>query len=357
MAMADIQIISDTKDYRTCLRHARRLGLDGVTTIAASHALETIGVINSQLGLSGHSMETVALCSSKDALRDRLSSSPIHAIGYRKCTDIVEAREFIRENGFPVITKPTDSSGSRGIIRSDHPGQLDDNFQYSMSWSNSKTVIIEEFIQGSEYSVETLSYQGDTTILAITEKETTGFPYYTERSHRIPARLPDDITASIMDFSKDLVEHLEIENGPLHIEIILSERGPKVVEINARPGGDYIWSHLIHLSTGYDALRLIIENALGQETQIVERLRPRVASVSFFCTREEFLIEEIQIDDRIYSENLIELEFKKEAGQRVAVTRQSRDRFGHFIVVADDYQICDEQIVLIRNGVVFHRTP
>ena len=146
-----------------------------------------------------------------------------------------------------------------------------------MFQSFKKEAIIEEYIEGKEYSIESISQNGEHTILAITEKITSGSPYFVELEHHQPADLTKELKNQMEATVKKGLDALEIRNGASHSEIKINEKGIYLIEIGGRMGGDFIGSHLVQLSTGYDYLKNIINVALGIK---MEGFQPKVAHFS-----------------------------------------------------------------------------
>ena len=136
-----------------------------------------------------------------------------------------------------------------------------------------KVLIIEEFIDGREVSVETISWEGKHYVLQITDKVTTGAPYFVELEHHQPTSLSTEIKKNIHSVVLKALTALNIKYGASHSELMITDSGDiKVVEIGARMGGDFIGSNLVKLSTGYDFLAGVIKVAMGtfEEPKITE---------------------------------------------------------------------------------------
>ena len=148
------------------------------------------------------------------------------------------------------------------------PVMLDRAIARAKSISFEKKAIVEEFITGREISVESISYQGKHYILQITDKVTTGAPYFVELEHHQPSSLSALVKEQMKEIVLKALDALHIVNGASHSELKITEDNEiKVIEIGARMGGDFIGSDLVQLSTGYDFVRGVIEVALGEFTE------------------------------------------------------------------------------------------
>jgi len=166
-------------------------------------------------------------------------------------------------HAFPVIIKPRDAFSSRGVFRCSSLEEVLSYVDISRRFSTAGDILIEEFIDGREYSVEAITFRGETTIIQFTEKFITPYPRTVETGHLQPAGLTDEERESIADVVVRALKSLGIENSASHTEVMLTAEGPKVIEVGARLGGDFIASYLTRSSTGVSMDRAAIQVALG----------------------------------------------------------------------------------------------
>ena len=174
------------------------------------------------------------------------------------------------------------------------PVQLEEAIIRAQNESFEHKAIIEEFVTGREVSVESISYEGKHYILQITDKVTTGAPFFVELEHHQPSSLPEDIKSQIRNIVLHALNALHIKYGASHSELKITEDGDiRVIEIGARMGGDFIGSDLVKLSTGYDFLEGVIKVALGdfEEPKITEH---KCSGVYFLCKETEELLPIIE---------------------------------------------------------------
>ncbi|MDZ7543153.1 ATP-grasp domain-containing protein, partial [Clostridium perfringens] len=152
----------------------------------------------------------------------------------------------------PLIVKPTDRSGSRGVNKINNINELKEAINKAKNESFCKEVIVEEFIDGKEYSMEFFSDNGKHSFLAITEKFTTGAPNFIERAHLQPGRIKEETLLKAIEVAINGLNALEICDGASHVEIKVDRDAIFIIEIGARMGGDFIGSELVRLSTGID---------------------------------------------------------------------------------------------------------
>ena len=233
-----------------------------------------------------------------------------------------------------MIVKPTDRSGSRGVEKVLDPVQLEQAINRSRKESFEHKAIIEEFVTGREISVESISFEGKHHILQITDKVTTGAPFFVELEHHQPSSLPDDIKSQVKQIVLHALDTLHIQYGASHSELKITENGDIcVIEIGARMGGDFIGSDLVRLSTGYDFLRGVIEVALGNfhEPQITEHSYSGV----YFLSEETKHLETIIKNWKNYPE-IVEAEITDENLKKIEC---SGDRSGYLIYQSNTCKI------------------
>lgn len=240
----------------------QEVGVDGITTIASDTAVLTVNYVASHMGLRSNPDEYSEVTTNKYLMRQCFMDNDVPSPKFTLVDD--DNKYKITSFKFPLIVKPTDRSGSRGVEKVLDPVLLDEAILRARNESFEHKAIIEEFVTGREISVESISYEGDHTILQITDKVTTGAPFFVELEHHQPSSLSEDIKTRVKEIVSHALDSLHIKYGASHSELKITEDGDiRVIEIGARMGGDFIGSDLVRLSTGYDFLRGVIEVALG----------------------------------------------------------------------------------------------
>lgn len=238
------------------------VGIDGIVSIASDIAMPTVNFVAEKMGLVGNTMEATEISTNKYKMRQALFENGINCPEFQ----LVDTSSYMIKDSmkFPVIVKPVDRSGSRGVSKIDNEADLDEAIKKAKSISLSSQVIVEEFIEGREFSVEMISFEGKHFPLVITDKVTTGAPYFVEIEHHQPAGLSEDEREEMYALVIRALDALKIRNGASHSELLLDSSGMMhIVEVAGRMGGDLIGSDLVYLSTGFDFLRAVIEVALG----------------------------------------------------------------------------------------------
>lgn len=314
-------------EKETILKECTKIKPDGVISIASDLASITVNYIAEKMGLTGNGIKSSQVATDKYLMRKAFMEKGDPSPQFYR-SDKLNA-EIISKLQFPVIVKPVDRSGSRGITKIKKREQLDDAIKIAEKLSFSHKAIIEEFIEGDEYSVEFISYRGQHTFLALTKKYTTGAPHYIETGHLEPAPVEPILLKKIKTTVIHALDTLGIKNGASHSEIKIDDNGEiKIIEIGGRMGGDCIGSDLVKLSTGYDFVDMVIDVACGKKPVFQKVCDPATAEVHFiFCEEDMKRLENLQKNspDCIYRISKIE-PFQ----ERKVV--DSSTRYGYYIV-------------------------
>lgn len=278
-----ISIIEKEEIFAKC----KEIDIDGITTIASDVAVLTVNYVASRLGLLSNPDEYSEITTNKYLMRECFAKNGVPSPRYT----IANKNDDYNIEGFkyPLIVKPTDRSGSRGVEKVLDPLQLERAINRAKNEAFSGEAIIEEYVTGREISVESISFEGKHYILQITDKVTTGAPYFVELEHHQPSSLPNDIQEKVKNIVLNALNALHIQYGASHSELkITDENEIKVIEIGARMGGDFIGSTLVKLSTGYDFLEGVINVAMGKfdEPHITKN---NCSGVYFLCKETEHL--------------------------------------------------------------------
>lgn len=325
---ADVFYPISITDKDAILAACQKEEIDGVTSIASDVAVPTIAYIAAHMGLIGNSIESAAKSTNKYLMRQALLRGGVLCPKFvivDEDTDLSSATKDLR---YPLIVKPTDRSGSIGVTELFSAADLESATCVAIADSFCRKAVIEECITDMhEVSVEGISWKGKYNFLQITDKVTTGAPHYVELGHHQPARLTDDVRAKIVVEVEKCIESLEIKYGASHTELMITKDGRVyVTEVGARMGGDFIGSHLVKLSTGYDFLGGVIKCALGDFDGVSAEGHLSCSGVWFYAPQTRWVKDRIlgaALDSRI-----VESELQRD--ELVALTR-SADRSGYFI--------------------------
>lgn len=332
------EIIS-TIDIPAIINAARRHKIDGIMTLATDMPMRSVAAVAKEMKLIGINADTALKATNKAVMRKALHDRKVPVPRFFKVANEEEYLEVVKKFRIPFIVKPADSSGSRGIFEvTDIRNQelIKKAYEYCRPFSKVGDVVVEEYMNGPEVSVETISVDGICHVIQITDKVTTGAPYYVEMGHSQPTRQRKKIIEQISDITKAANEAVGIKNGPSHTEIIVTEEGPKIVEIGARLGGDNITTHLVPLSTGVDMVACCIKIALGEKPDI-ESKYSKGAAIRYFEQKAGIVENITGMEEASKLPGIQQISIIHGVGEKVTEVNSSGARMG--FVIAQDINV------------------
>jgi biotin carboxylase len=320
-----ISVIEKSQILAVC----REIGIDGVLTIASDVAVPTVNYVADRMRLVGNPDESSILTTNKYHMRECFARHGLPSPRFVRA----KSGESTAWDGFdcPVIVKPTDRSGSLGVQRVAECAEIGRAVERACSVSFSHEAVVEEFVPGREVSVESISWEGQHNVLMITDKVTTGAPFFVELEHHQPSSLPPATWNQLLEMVPKALTSLNVRYGASHSELKISDDGEiRLIEIGARLGGDFIGSDLVRLSTGYDFLKGVVETAMGSFVRPILS-GGRFAGVYFLCKETEHLLPILEHPDR-YRE-VVRAEITDPELKHVEC---SADRSGYFIYQSNE---------------------
>lgn len=254
------------------LEKCREISPVAICTIASDLATLTVNYVAEELGLPGNPVAISEQCTNKYAMREAFVKNGVKAPKFVKVSaDEKNFADILKGFNFPIIVKPTDRSGSRGITKLMGMDGIEAAVEVAAKESFEHCAIIEEFIEGDEYSCECITQNSKHHFLAFTKKYTTGSPHFIETGHAEPSDIPEELQASIKEEIFKALDALGVKNSASHTEFKVDKDGNfGIIEIGARMGGDCIGSDLVKLSTGNDFVKMVIDVAAGNQLELPE---------------------------------------------------------------------------------------
>lgn len=315
-----ISVIEKEQILEVCIS----ANIDGVISIASDVSVPTVNYIAEKMGIIGNRSKDSSGFTNKFIMRELFKMNKVSSPKYFKITKESQLKNLVNLT-FPLIVKPVDRSGSRGVQKVNSKSELETAIKRAQKESFINECIVEQYIEGVEVSVESISWNGKHYILAITDKETTSDPYFVELAHHQPSILDIDTQNKIKIETKKALAAINFKYGASHSEFRITEaKDVYAIEVGARMGGDFIGSDLVYLSTGYDFLKGTIQVALGQFiTPIIRQYK--YSGIYFLCSEREYIAQ-------IIKNHLLPQIVKAEIlNDEIVKIQDSSQRSGYFI--------------------------
>lgn len=317
---ADRFYIISLKEKERILEICREIGVNGVTSCASDFATEISCWVAEQLGLNTNPYQTVVNIHDKAWVREKtrcLTSiqQPITVSG---------RLDTIKLPFYPCIVKPVHGSGKRGVWLVKSPEEFEE-IKAQSDFEEYENALVESFVVGKEYSVETLSFHSQHYVVQVTEKMSDGAPHFVELGHHQPADITDECRDRICVATRDILTAVGFTDGASHIEFKVTEQGDIfLIDLNPRGGGDYISTHLVQLSTNCDFNKEVINIALNRFDASGYPYKHIAYSGVYFLTKQtEYLLQ--------YFEQDIPCVVQKEFNRNISYSVNNNDRNGYMI--------------------------
>lgn len=333
--VADKAICADIVNEETMLKIARDEHVDGVIHPCSEVSMAVMGRINDELGLSGISREQAICATNKHLMRKAFEKGNAPSPKSILAQDAEDAWSRLQnEFDTDAILKPSRNSGSRGIAkvsRNMDKGDFIRAYDEALSESRDHSVLIEQFIEGPEFSIEMIVWQSEIHVLTVTDKKTTGAPHFVELGHNQPSCFSDTDVETLKAAAVAGVRALGVNNCACHAEAKLMNGKAYLMEVGARLGGDFISTELTHLSTGIDMVAAAIDVALGVEPDLSAKEEPKGVCIRYFCPKPGKLVS-ISNTEVLNNPHVYLWEIYPKEGDVIPAVTSSLCRSGHVIV-------------------------
>ncbi|WP_435124525.1 ATP-grasp domain-containing protein [Actinacidiphila sp. bgisy144] len=288
-----------------------------------------------QLGRPTTAPEAVQGCRDKYVSRTLFARHGVPSASSVSVRTEAEAAAAAQQIGYPVVLKPAARAASMGVIKVDAPDGLPNAYAFAARTADdgveSSRVLVEEYLNGEEISVECVTYRGKTTVVAVTRKTVGLPPYFEEMAHCVDGA--DPLLTTVAPTATAALDALGVTNGISHVEMRLVDGRPRLIEVNARIGGDLI-GHLVRLATGVDLARAAADIACGRAPDLT-RTRSRAAAIRLIYPAHSGTLTARGLDtDVAHADWLERLRFQREPGDRIQLPPQGdifSARIGFFI--------------------------
>lgn len=320
------------QDFEGTCAVVEKYGVNAIVTAATDKPLVMMARVAEKYGFPFYSVETAQWSTDKYQMKQRFLEGGVPCARGRLIAMVEEADDLY----YPLIVKPRDNSGSRGVKLCRNKEELQEAMQEALQYSHLDTVLVEEYIEGQEYSIEGLHYEGKSEVIQFTEKTTTEFPYNVELAHKQPANLTENQKNDIRELISKIANCMHFENCPSHTELKINDRGVFVIETSPRLGGGNITSHLVPLSTGINIEDQLLHIAFGKKVDLITGRVNKASGVKFLDLGEG-KVEHIasEIGGVKNWDHMIDFQYDFKEGSQLKSFKTGLDRYGQFILQVD----------------------
>jgi biotin carboxylase len=273
-----------------------------------------------------------------------------------------EAARIADTLGYPVVFKPRTLASSMGVIRVDGPEDVPTAFAVAAATSHPRfarepNILVEEYLDGPEVSVESVVVDRVVQTVAITRKHLGLAPYFEELGHVVSAAEPLHDEAAIYEVVAKAHAALGVCAGATHAEVRLTPSGPRMIELGARLGGDLI-PYLVHLATGVDLARAALDVAAGERPSLTPT-RARAAAIRFIYPESDLRVARLQADPSLSELAwLDQITWEVAPGDVVRLPpREFGMRLGFVVVTGANQAACDRHFDAVFPRLCIQGTP
>ncbi|TAL30644.1 MAG: ATP-grasp domain-containing protein [Spirochaetes bacterium] len=347
MKYADIPIVMSTRDVQGSVRVAKSQNeitpISGVLTVGTD-ASTTVAAVANTLNLPGIKFDNAEAATNKIKMRMRFKTHNVPCPNFLPVWSLADAKRACQILGFPLVIKPTDNMGARGVSRIDSKGQIADAFKLAKAASPSGELIIEEYMEGEELSIDAVVFNDEITFTGIADRIIEYPPYFVETGHTMPSQLSREKQEEACEVMRKGIRALGISIGCAKGDIKITKHGAMIGELAARLSGGFMSAYTYPLSSGVDLMKAAIEVAVGQEPGNLEPLHDRVAIERALITKPGIVRRITGIEDANKIPGIAEIFINVKPGDTVIVPRSNVEKAGHIIAVADTLELAEEAV-------------
>ena len=342
---ADHFFLVSTTDKEAVLEVARREHVDGVLAYASDPAAPTAAYVAEKLGLPGSPYESVKLLSSKDTFRAFLSEHGFSTPKARGYDSIADAQHDL-ENGvfrFPVMSKPVDSSGSKGVVRIDGTDGLREQLEYSMSFSRGKRIIVEEYVEKYGYQIagDGLSIDGKLVFryFANDHFNPKCVNPFVPIAASFPYHMPSEVQDKVHDTIQRLLTLLGMKTTTYNFDMrIDKDYNVYLMEVAPRDGGNYI-PDVIRYATGVDLVECAVKAAMNEDID-VSSFGAGHGYWSYYAVHsmESGILDHVEIDPSVEKANIVENHIVKTPGDSISAFTGANTTLGILLMRFDSME-------------------
>lgn len=338
MTMADEAVVMSTRDVQGTVRVAREIHrahpIRGCVTVGTDASV-TVAAVCEALGLPGIHTDAAERATDKIKMRTAFRAAGVPSPKFCGVWTMPEAEEALREIGLPAVIKPADNMGARGVCKISREWELEAAFRNAKAASTSGGVILEEYMDGDELSIDVVLVDGRPVFSAVADRIIRHPPYFVEIGHVLPSAKSREVQDAALAVTLDGCRALGITMGAGKSDIKLTKDGPKIGELAARLSGGFMSGWTCPLATGVDIIRAVMDVALGRNPGTIRPPKTRVAVERAIMPRPGRVVSVSGVDEARKIPGVDSVFVDVKDGDIIATPRSNMDKAGHIIVSAD----------------------
>ncbi len=352
MKLADIPVVISTRDIDGTVRVMREINkkvkIDGVITVGTD-ASRTVSAVANALGLTGIKFEDAIAATNKVKMRERFKEFAVPIPAFRKCWSIEELYDSVKEIGFPLVIKPTENMGARGVMKISDESSLDFAFRNAKEASPTGELIVEEYMLGPELSIDALVYRGDIFVTGIADRIIEREPFFIELGHVMPSALDQSQIDDAVNVFKAGIKALGIENGAAKGDIKVTNNGARVGEIAARLSGGFMSAYTYPYHSGVNLIRNAIDICLGMPPTNLVPTRNFVSIEKAIVPASGVIREFKGFKEALQIPGVMNIFIHKEIGDEVTQPRSNVEKTGNVIIVKETREEAWSTLKLVES--------
>lgn len=352
--LADEAYFDSTTDLDAVLKLSKKLNIDGIMTYNSDPAAPTAAYVAEKLGLPGNPYQSVKIMSEKNLFRDFLISNGLNAPKFGNYLNIEDALCHINDFSFPIIIKPVDSSGSKGVTVVNNVNDVQNAVECALEKSRSKKFIIEEYIEpvGKQLHGDGFVQNGKVVFLHLGDHHFDStinnlVPYSTT----YPTEHPVEIINACKNQIQDFMSKVGFKNGGFNVELRISNKDnkPYIIDIGARNGGNFT-PKVIEYGSGFNFLDRAIKIALGESIDDIKMTDKVSNFVSYLILHSDKngVLNNIVLDKMI-EDRIIEKHIYLKSGDTVETFLGANAALGVLIMKYESREVMDEIVENFPN--------
>ena len=357
LSVADRSYEINVREKEKILSVAQQEKISGILTDQTDISVPSVAYVAEQMGLPGIGYECALRFTNKYKMRQYCEKIDVPVPKHFQAASIAEAYEVVQQLCFPLVIKPVDSQGSRGVSKVNNPCELEGKFQSALVNSTCGIVLLEDFFRGTEVVIQGFASDSGFSNLIIGDREYFDLPdVFIPKQTIFPTLLREDLKQKVLELNSYLINKFAPRFGITHSEYLVDDQTGEVrlIEVAIRGGGVFISSDLVPLASGINVNALLIDLATGRSVRIDKtKLRSDTAGYVCFYLPEGVIcrvdgIDKVESLPGVHKACLQNIEIGRRTGRVTDKTMRLRP----ILITGEDRLACQETIQKLKETLV-----